>query len=290
MDWASWHPPEISRRARSASPGPAAWTEDPERAGIGMCDPAAAQRWAMAGAAGRDWPTPRLGRRSAATPQAGTDVALNPAAISPPPPPTVGQTGWARAGNHLKEFSLTGRVPATARTFSAGATEGVSVGWTSVDNTEGKDGVAESEQRGYERRSPPGPDPACSLTLDVTAAKKEPERRCSVIHSELVRASLAAKKTSPASCFPISAASCRIPGPPSPPRLTGTGNHGRCRSGDAGIHIQTSRRSGRGPAARKSGRGPAQTGMRKVGQPSHGAGRLGYGRDLAGRPVTGPAR
>ena len=49
----------------------------------------------------------------------------------------------------------------------------------------------------------------------------------------------------------------------------------RCRSVNAGVHIRTSR---------QSGRGPAQTQMRRPALPVMAQGRLRYGRALAGRP------
>ena len=52
----------------------------------------------------------------------------------------------------------------------------------------------------------------------------------------------------------------------------------RCRSGYAGVHIQTSR---------KSGRGPAQTRMRRPARRVTAQGRLRYGRELVGLPGSG---
>ena len=74
---------------------------------------AAAQPQAKAEAIGRDWPTPRLGRWSGATQQAGTDVARTRAAIRGHS--TVGPPRPRPAAARLAAVSLSGRVPATAR-------------------------------------------------------------------------------------------------------------------------------------------------------------------------------
>ena len=71
-------------------------------------------------AKGWDWPTPRLGRWSGATQQAGTDVALTRAAIRGHPTLAATRLGQERVG-----ISLSGRVAATARTAWAGAATGV---------------------------------------------------------------------------------------------------------------------------------------------------------------------
>ena len=85
---------------------------------------AAAQPQAKAEAIGLDWPTPRLGRWSGATQQAGTDVARTRAAIRGRS--TVGpRPAAARLGQVLAAVSQSGRVPATARTASAAVAAGV---------------------------------------------------------------------------------------------------------------------------------------------------------------------
>ena len=108
----------------SASPGPAVWAHT--RGGGRQSK----SRWTKGRQAkGRlgdwaGWPTSRLGRWTGATQQAGTDVALTRAAISGHS--TVGpRPAAARLGQEPVAISLSGRVPATARTASAGVAAGV---------------------------------------------------------------------------------------------------------------------------------------------------------------------
>ena len=85
----------------------------------------AAQPRAKAEAMGRECPTSRLGRWSGATQQPETDVAQTRVAIRGHS--TVGpRPAAAWLGQELAPISLSGRVPATARTASAGVTAGVS--------------------------------------------------------------------------------------------------------------------------------------------------------------------
>ena len=107
------------RPTRAGCQGPRFWAA----AGL-RPNSAAAQPLAKAEAIGRDWPTSRLGRCSGATAQAGTNVALTRVAISGHS--TVGpRPAAARLGQGLVAVSLSGRVPATARTASPGVAAGV---------------------------------------------------------------------------------------------------------------------------------------------------------------------
>ena len=132
---------------------------------------AAAQPRAKAEAIGRDWPTPRLGRRSGATQQAGTDVALTRAAIqgalhcraaSGSRPPR------ARAGSH---FTI-GLCPCNRNDGLGRSCRRCGQGRTFSDHTQGRGGVAKSAQRGCKRQSPLGLGPTSTLTVNVTTAKK----------------------------------------------------------------------------------------------------------------------
>ena len=70
LDLASQRP-GARQRARSAPPWPALWAQDPgRRQGIDQTRQPPSH-WLRPEATGRAWPTPRLGRRSGATPQAG---------------------------------------------------------------------------------------------------------------------------------------------------------------------------------------------------------------------------
>ena len=136
---------------------------------------AAAQPQAKAEAIGRDWPTPRLGRWSGATQQAGTDVARTRAAIRGRS--TVGpRPAAARLGQVLAAVSQSGRVPATARTASAAVAAGVGRAGLPQIMLKAKGGVTESARRGCQRQSPLGPDPTGTLTVNVTTSKKELKR------------------------------------------------------------------------------------------------------------------
>ena len=116
---------------------------------------AAAQPRAKAEAIGRDWPTPRLGRRSGATQQAGTDVALTRAAISGHytsgrvrQSPGSGKSRWPY---HYRVVSL------QPQGRHRPELPQVCAGWTSPDHTQAK----------VESLSLPR-----TLTVIVTTAKK----------------------------------------------------------------------------------------------------------------------